>query len=150
MLHQDCQIRSKDHSKNPRLEVNAIIEKPPARVYKEKEEVQIHPNRSDPTTFIAADLESKKKAEMSAYLRQNHDEDRMQPSIRLDYQATNNKAEYEALIVGLQAARHVGATKVLIHSDYQLVAQQLSGTFKISSSRLKLYVEAFEKLKINF
>ncbi|XP_042472151.1 uncharacterized protein LOC122054784 [Zingiber officinale] len=77
-------------------------------------------------------------------------DERMQLSVRLDYRATNNEVEYEALIVGLQAARHVEAIKVLIHSDSQLVAQQLTGTFEISNTRLKLYAEAFEKLKVNF
>ncbi|XP_042441316.1 uncharacterized protein LOC122026652 [Zingiber officinale] len=76
--------------------------------------------------------------------------ERMQLSVRLDYQATNNKAEYEALIAGLQVARHVGAIRALIHSDSQLAAQQLSGTFEINSARLRLYAEAFKKLKANF
>ncbi|XP_042410200.1 uncharacterized protein LOC121999607 [Zingiber officinale] len=76
--------------------------------------------------------------------------ERIHLSERLDYRAINNEAEYEALIAGLQAARHVGAGKVLIHSDLQLATQQLSGAFEISSVRLKLYVEAFEKLKASF
>ncbi|XP_042472562.1 uncharacterized protein LOC122055261 [Zingiber officinale] len=76
--------------------------------------------------------------------------DRMHLSVRLDYRTTNNEAEYEALIVGLQAARHVGAVKVLIYSDSQLVAQQLLWTFEINKARLKLHAEAFEKLKANF
>ncbi|XP_042401198.1 uncharacterized protein LOC121991255 [Zingiber officinale] len=75
---------------------------------------------------------------------------RMQLSIRLEYRATNNEVEYEALIAWLQAARHVGAIRVLIHSDSQLVTQQLSGTFEINSARLRLYADAFEKLKANF
>ena len=49
-------------------------------------------------------------------------EERMHLSVRLDYRATNNEAKYEALIADLQAARHVGAGKVLIHSDSQLAA----------------------------
>ncbi|XP_042404964.1 uncharacterized protein LOC121995243 [Zingiber officinale] len=77
-------------------------------------------------------------------------EERVQLSVRLDYRATNNEAEYEALIAGLQAARHVGASRVMIYSDSQLAAQQLSGTFEINNARLKLYTEAFEKLKANF
>ncbi|XP_042466341.1 uncharacterized protein LOC122048891 [Zingiber officinale] len=77
-------------------------------------------------------------------------EERMQLSVRLDYRATNNEAEYEALIAGLQAARHMGAIRVLIHSDSQSAAQQLSGTFEINNARLRLYAEAFEKLKANF
>ena len=70
--------------------------------------------------------------------------------IRLGFKATNNEAEYEALITGLQAARHVGASNVLILSDSQLAAQQLSGAFEISNVRLKLYAEAFAKLKAGF
>ncbi|KAG6472848.1 hypothetical protein ZIOFF_070326 [Zingiber officinale] len=77
-------------------------------------------------------------------------EEKMHLSVRLDYKTTNNEAEYEALIAGLQAARHVGAGRVTLHSDSQLAAQQLSGTFEINSARLKLYAEAFEKLKANF
>ncbi|XP_042467514.1 uncharacterized protein LOC122050693 [Zingiber officinale] len=77
-------------------------------------------------------------------------EERMHLSIRLDYRATNNEVEYETLIARLQATRHVGASKVLIYSDSQLVAQQLLGTFEINNTRLKLYAEAFNKLKTNF
>ena len=36
-------------------------------------------------------------------------ENRIQLSVRLNYRATNNEAEYEALIASLQAAKHVGA-----------------------------------------
>ncbi|XP_042404777.1 uncharacterized protein LOC121994975 [Zingiber officinale] len=77
-------------------------------------------------------------------------DERMHLAVRLDYRATNNEAEYEALIAILQAARHVGAVKVLIHSDSQLVAQQLVRNFEISNPRLRLYAEAFERLKGNF
>ncbi|XP_042450383.1 uncharacterized protein LOC122035045 [Zingiber officinale] len=77
-------------------------------------------------------------------------EERMHLSVRLDYRATNNEAECEDLIVGLKAARHVGADRVILYSDSQLAAQQLSGTFEINNARLKLYAEAFEKLKPNF
>ena len=63
-------------------------------------------------------------------------EDRLKLSIRLNYRATNNEAEYEVLIAGLQAARHIGAARVLIYSDSQLAAQQLSGNFEINNDRL--------------
>ncbi|XP_042415351.1 uncharacterized protein LOC122004546 [Zingiber officinale] len=74
----------------------------------------------------------------------------MQLAVRLDYRATNIEVEYEALIASLQAAWHIRAVKVLIHSDSQLAAQQLSGAFEISNVRLKPYAEVFEKLKSNF
>ncbi|XP_042410364.1 uncharacterized protein LOC121999798 [Zingiber officinale] len=58
--------------KTPRIEVNAVTEKPPTLIYEVKEEVQIHPNQAEATIFIATDLEEK-KAELVACLKQNHD-----------------------------------------------------------------------------
>ncbi|XP_074560279.1 uncharacterized protein LOC141816393 [Curcuma longa] len=74
----------------------------------------------------------------------------LQLAVRLQFQATNNEAEYEALLTGLQAARHVGATKVIVHSDSQLVDQQVKGAFEIHNNRLKRYAEAVESLKKQF
>ncbi|XP_074559793.1 uncharacterized protein LOC141815815 [Curcuma longa] len=76
--------------------------------------------------------------------------DTLQLAVKLQFRATNNEAEYEALLTGLQAARHVGATKVIIYSDSQLVEQQVRGTFEIRNERLKHYAEAVEGLKTQF
>ncbi|XP_074570542.1 uncharacterized protein LOC141827199 [Curcuma longa] len=50
--------------------------------------------------------------------------DTLQLAVKLHFRATNNEAEYEAVLAGLQAARHLGAQRVIIHSDSQLVDQQ--------------------------
>ncbi|XP_042441470.1 uncharacterized protein LOC122026830 [Zingiber officinale] len=50
--------------------------------------------------------------------------------------ATNNEAEYEALLAGLQAARHVGAARVIIYSDSQLETQQVVGNFERDAQKL--------------
>ena len=42
---------------------------------------------------------------------------RLEHSFRLGFRASNNKAEYEALLVGLRAVRDMGAREVEIHSD---------------------------------
>ncbi|XP_074577626.1 uncharacterized protein LOC141834082 [Curcuma longa] len=44
-------------------------------------------------------------------------------AIRLSFKASNNKAEYEAILAGLQAAKRMGATRVQLYSDSQLVSQ---------------------------
>ncbi|XP_042432745.1 uncharacterized protein LOC122019334 [Zingiber officinale] len=76
--------------------------------------------------------------------------DIMQLVVRLSFRATNNEAEYEALLTGLQAARHVGASRVIIHSDSQLVTQQTTGQFGVNSERMQVYKEAYEKMKGEF
>ncbi|XP_042467459.1 uncharacterized protein LOC122050634 [Zingiber officinale] len=76
--------------------------------------------------------------------------DILQVAVRLNFRATNNEAEYEALLAGLQAARHVGAARVIIYSDSQLVTQQVASSFIINCDKLQMYQEAYEKMKAEF
>jgi ribonuclease HI len=53
-------------------------------------------------------------------------------------QATNNEAEYQALIRGLEDARerHPTCEKIIVYSESQLVVQQVNGRWKVKSSDL--------------
>ena len=44
-------------------------------------------------------------------------------SLRFDFQASNNEAEYEALIAGLHLAKEMKVESLEIYSDSQLVFQ---------------------------
>jgi len=56
---------------------------------------------------------------------------------------TNNVAEYTALVRGLDAARALGAKKVIVRSDSELVVRQVNGQYKVKSPDLKpLYQRA--------
>ena len=58
-------------------------------------------------------------------------------------EATNNIAEYRALIEGLRRAREFGATELECFLDSELVVRQLQGVYKIKNFNLqKLYDEA--------
>ncbi|XP_074567100.1 uncharacterized protein LOC141823752 [Curcuma longa] len=83
-------------------------------------------------------------------LLQSPQGDSLQLAIKLQFRVSNNEAEYEALIAGLQAAKYVGAQRVIIHSDSQLAARQLEGTFEIHNERLQRYAVAFDKIKAEF
>ncbi|MFH1996194.1 MAG: ribonuclease HI family protein [Candidatus Omnitrophota bacterium] len=52
-------------------------------------------------------------------------------------EATNNIAEYNALLCGLQEALMLKADEVAIHSDSQLVARQISGAYRVKNKELK-------------
>jgi len=57
--------------------------------------------------------------------------------------ATNNAAEYRAVIAGLQRAGALGARRVQVRADSKLVIQQLNGTYKVNSPALvSLHAEA--------
>jgi ribonuclease HI len=61
--------------------------------------------------------------------------------------ATNNVAEYRAVIAGLEKALKLGATQLEIRSDSELMVRQLSGRYKVKSpGLLPLYKKAAEYL----
>lgn len=39
-------------------------------------------------------------------------------------------AEYEATLLGLSIAKELGAKKMIIYSDFQLVVNQIQGTYE--------------------
>ena len=47
--------------------------------------------------------------------------DKIECMIRLDFPMTNNEAEYEALVTGLDLTRAVGAKNMVVHYDFQVV-----------------------------
>lgn len=56
---------------------------------------------------------------------------------------TNNEAEYQATLLGLALARHIGAQVVEIVSDSEVVVRQMLGQSRVVSQRLKrLHQEA--------
>ena len=57
--------------------------------------------------------------------------------------ATNNVAEYRALITGLQKAKELGAKRVAIRGDSELVVKQMKGEYRVKNEGLReLYDEA--------
>jgi ribonuclease HI len=51
--------------------------------------------------------------------------------------ATNNVAEYRALLAGLERARELGATEVDVRGDSALVVNQVNGAWKIKEPHLR-------------
>jgi ribonuclease HI len=62
--------------------------------------------------------------------------------------ATNNVAEYRALLRGLELARAHGAREIEIVGDSELVARQLTGAYKVKHPSMKpLYEQAISALR---
>ena len=56
--------------------------------------------------------------------------DKLKYKLCLQYQSTNNEVEYEALLKGLELAKSVEATSILVLGDSQLVMGQVNGTYE--------------------
>lgn len=59
---------------------------------------------------------------------------------------TNNIAEYQALILGLQEAKRVGAREIEIYLDSELVARQINGGYRVRDGKLKTLAEEVKRL----
>ncbi|HUF53981.1 MAG TPA: ribonuclease HI family protein [Dehalococcoidia bacterium] len=64
--------------------------------------------------------------------------------------ATNNEAEYQAAIAGLEAALELGGGEVDLRMDSELVARQLLGLYRVRNERLRPYFERLLVLKGRF
>ena len=47
--------------------------------------------------------------------------DEIECMVRLDFLTTNNEAEYEALVAGLDLAKVAGATSMVVYCDFQVI-----------------------------
>ena len=65
--------------------------------------------------------------------------------IRLDFPTTNNEAEYEVLVAGLDLTRAAEATSVVIYYDSQVITNQINGDYKCKGERMKLYLDRVKR-----
>ena len=66
-----------------------------------------------------------------------HDSSRLPP--------TNNEAEYETLVAGLDLIRATGATSVVIYCDSQVITNQVNGDYECKGERMKRYLDQVKR-----
>jgi ribonuclease HI len=63
--------------------------------------------------------------------------------------ATNNVAEWTAVLLALEEARRLGATHVDLRMDSQLVARQISGVYRVKHPDLKpIHAAVMDHLRV--
>jgi ribonuclease HI len=60
-------------------------------------------------------------------------------------QATNNVAEYQALLFGLQKARELGVKNIQVFADSELLVRQLKGQYRVKAPHLLPLYEAAQR-----
>ncbi|GJU13969.1 reverse transcriptase domain-containing protein [Tanacetum coccineum] len=71
-------------------------------------------------------------------------------AMRFRFEATNNEAEYEALIAGLRIAEQMGVKNLQANVDSRLVANQVNGSYVAKESGMVQYLEKVKGLTSNF
>ena len=74
----------------------------------------------------------------------------IEKSLRLDFSATNNKAEYEALMMGMAMVQRMSGKSVKIFSDSRLVVIQVKGEFEAKDERMQGHLNQVKCLQSKF
>jgi ribonuclease HI len=60
-------------------------------------------------------------------------------SYKLEFETTNNVAEYEALVLGLRAAKDMGIKEIFVFGDVELIINQIKNIYQAKHPRLRSY-----------
>ncbi|XP_012844344.1 PREDICTED: uncharacterized protein LOC105964364 [Erythranthe guttata] len=95
---------------------------------------------SIPTWFVSVDGSSTAIGGGTGIVLTNPNADEFEYAQRFEFIASNNVAEYEALIAGIRLVLVAGARKLLIQSNSQLVVNQVLGTYEAKEDYMAKYL----------
>ncbi|KAK0586525.1 hypothetical protein LWI29_008372 [Acer saccharum] len=76
--------------------------------------------------------------------------DTVECAMRFDFKATNNQAEYEALLAGLRVCIALGADELEVYSDSQVVVHQVLDEYQAREEHMIAYLDIAKKLLKKF
>ena len=71
-------------------------------------------------------------------------------ALRFGFQASNNEAEYEAVIAGLNLTHFMEANQLKVSSDSQLVVKQIEDSYEARGEKMILYLKKVRELLKKF
>ena len=74
----------------------------------------------------------------------------IEKSLRLGFSATNNKAEYEALLMGMSMVQKMGGKIAELFSDSRLVVGQVKGELEAQDPRMQGYLSQVRRMQTKF
>ena len=74
----------------------------------------------------------------------------IEKSLRLDFSAMNNEAEYESLMMGMVMVQRMGEKSVKVILDSRLVIGQVKGEFEVKDERMQRYLSQVKCLQSEF
>ena len=74
----------------------------------------------------------------------------VEKSLRLDFPATNNEAEYEALLEGMAMVQRMGKKSIKLFSNSRLVVGQVKGEFEAKNERMQGYLNQVKIMQLKF
>jgi ribonuclease HI len=95
-----------------------------------------------PADFWSMDFDgamSKEGARAGVWLHNHRNRYSENHSYKLNFQCTNNVAEYEALMLGLRLLKKVGAKQIMVRGDSELIIKKIKGEYAAKHPCLRAY-----------
>ena len=90
-----------------------------------------------PQWSIHTDGSSNRQAGGVGIVLHSPEGDKIECMVRLDFPMTNTETKYGALVVGLDLAKVVGATSMVVYCDSQVVTSHVNGDYECKGERMK-------------
>ena len=103
-----------------------------------------------PTWEVYVDGESNQKSSGVGLVLMFPEKVVIEKFLRLDFSATNNEAEYEALLEGMAMVQRMGEKSIKLFSDLRLVVGQVRGEFEAKDKRMQGYLSQVKCLQLKF
>jgi ribonuclease HI len=105
---------------------------------------------TEPHWTLFFDGSSCKQGARAGVMVHTPDEEQFKYMVRLDFKATTNMAEYEALLFGLRTTISLGVQQLLVKGDFQLIIKQVKGECSYNNPQLATYLLHAQKLEKDF
>ena len=78
------------------------------------------------------------------------DREELKYGVQLKFPATNNKAKYEGILMGLRLGRTLGVKHLLVQNDSKMVIGQIRGDYEAKEERMQKYLKLTKHLTQEF
>ena len=96
--------------------------------------------RSEEAWILYVDGSSSRTCSGAGLLIMSPNGARLEHAVRFNFMATNNEAEYEALLLGLGICLASGSKKVIAHTYSQLIVGHVNGDYEAKDDSMKMYL----------
>ena len=97
--------------------------------------------------MIWTDDLSNQRARGAGVLLRSPEGDTIECVVRLQFSMTNNEAEYEATLSGLDLAKAAGVESAVIHCNSQVMVRHINGDYEAKREQMKEYLSMVKSKK---
>ena len=103
-----------------------------------------------PTWEVHIDRASNQKGSGVGLVLMSPEKVVIKKSLRLNFPATNNEAEYETLLEGMAMVQRMGGKSIKLFSDSRLIVGQVRGEFEAKNERMQGYLSQVKSMQSKF